>query len=137
LVVGKINGLEYLVPKPEPDHGYADIVGVPVPQMAIAEPLGLNATAYLTPAGKAAGSEYLVPNPLPDHGYENTYGFVSVATAMSDPDNVNATPLTVPAGGEAGLEYFTPKPPALVHGYTNRPPAPPVAIARDAVAAAT
>jgi hypothetical protein len=72
--VGGVAGFAYLVPNPEPDHGYADTNGGEKGAessctTAIAEPSGLNATPFAIPAGNVAGLEYLVPNPFPDHGY--------------------------------------------------------------------
>jgi hypothetical protein len=66
--VGRVDGLEYLVPKPEPDHGYAETNGDVLWLTAIAELSELNATPFPKPVGNVAGLVYFVPNPEPDHG---------------------------------------------------------------------
>jgi hypothetical protein len=73
---GNVAGLAYLVPKPEPDHGYAVINGESPLATAIAVPAGLNATLNPLTPGKVAGLEYLDPNPEPDHGYAEINGVV-------------------------------------------------------------
>jgi hypothetical protein len=67
-------GLAYLVPKPEPDHGYVDINGDVEEPTAIAEPSVLKDTLSPIPAGNVEGLAYLVPKPEPDHGYADTDG---------------------------------------------------------------
>jgi len=74
---GKVAGFEYLVPKPEPDHGYAVTYGDVLWATAMAVPSPLKATPFPVPAGKVAGFEYLVPKPEEDHGYAVTYGDVA------------------------------------------------------------
>jgi hypothetical protein len=58
-----------LVPKPEPDQGYAVIKGEVLWATAIAELLGLKATPRPLFGGSVLGFAYLVPNPEPDQGY--------------------------------------------------------------------
>ena len=72
--VGNDAGLEYLVPNPDPDHGYAEMKGEVVCATAMSFPLGENATPLPVLVGNVAGLEYLVPNPDPDHGYAETNG---------------------------------------------------------------
>jgi hypothetical protein len=66
---GKVAGFAYLVPKPEPDHGYVLMVGEPVKlPKAIADPSGLKATSKPVPPASVDGFVYLVPKPEPLQG---------------------------------------------------------------------
>ena len=76
LEVGSVAGLENLVPKPEPLHGYAETKGVEPYATAMASPAGEKATPSPVPAGNVAGLENLVPKPEPLHGYAETKGDV-------------------------------------------------------------
>jgi hypothetical protein len=67
--VGSVAGLEYLVPKPDADHGYALIYGVPEEVTAIAELSGLNATPVPVTPGSVVGLANFPPNPLFPHEY--------------------------------------------------------------------
>jgi hypothetical protein len=66
--VGSVAGFANLVPKPDPDQGYADTKGVDECATAISEPLGLNETLLPFPTGSVAGFAYLEPKPEPLHG---------------------------------------------------------------------
>jgi hypothetical protein len=64
---GNVAGSAYFVPKPEPDHGYANIYGDPKEPNTIVVPSGLKETLAETINGNVAGSAYFVPKPEPDH----------------------------------------------------------------------
>jgi hypothetical protein len=68
LFVGKVAGLENLVPNPEPLQGYAVTNGVLWCATAIALLAVLKDTPSLVPVGTVAGSENFVPKPELDQG---------------------------------------------------------------------
>ena len=78
---GKVAGFANFVPKPEPDHGYADTKGVVTWATAISLSLVEKSTPKPLPVGKVAGFANLVPKPEPDHGYADTKGVVKWAIA--------------------------------------------------------
>ena len=113
---GNVTGSENLVPKPEPDHGYAVMDGDVSCATAIAAPFGEKATPKLLSAGNVAGLANLVPKPEPDHGYAVTKGTETCATAIAAPSGEKATPLPIFVGSVAGLANLVPKP-EPDHGY--------------------
>jgi hypothetical protein len=78
--------------------------------MAIALPVGENATPYPAPVGNVVGLANLVPKPDEDHGYAETYGVVTYATAIAVLLGENATPYPLFAGNVVGLANLVPNP---------------------------
>jgi len=62
LPAGKLDGFEYLDPKPE-DHGYTVTYGLVSPTIAISFPSRLKAILNPLPDGNVDGFEYLDPKP--------------------------------------------------------------------------
>ena len=62
------------VPKPEPDHGYAETKGLAKCATARALPAGLKATPLTWLGGRVAGLANVEPKPEPLHWYAKIYG---------------------------------------------------------------